>query len=171
MFEKPHKRFFHGKWRLFWWKNNHRDLFSIPLQQMLDINDLIWYCNEIRRQIEKTRYHVPNNHHPLLKYVRSNSFVPTRTNSHQPVTTTTTAPSSSSYSFSNVLSNVIDCIQSYRIYIPKESFRQVHILQPVHIHHHRCLMFNNNSKWNVLKWSKGSHKIMDDSHWMWDFSF
>lgn len=74
---------------------------------MLDINDLIWYCNEIRRQIEKTRYHAPNNHHPLLKYVRSNSFLPSRTTSHQPATTTTTA-AASSYSFSNVLSSVID---------------------------------------------------------------
>ncbi len=24
-----------------------------------------------------------------------------------------------------------------------------------HIHHHRCSMYNNNSNWNVLKWSKG----------------
>jgi len=72
---------------------------------MLDINDVIWYCNEIRHQIEKKRYQSPNNHHPLLKYVRSNSFHPPRTN--QPATTATTTTATSAYSFSNVLSTVI----------------------------------------------------------------
>ncbi|CAF5118398.1 unnamed protein product, partial [Rotaria sp. Silwood1] len=28
-------------------------LSRIPLQQMLDINDIIWYFSEIRHQIEK----------------------------------------------------------------------------------------------------------------------
>jgi hypothetical protein len=68
---------------------------------MLDINDIIWYCSEIRHQIEKKRYQSPTNPHPLLKYVRSNSFYPPRTNQLAPTTTT------SAYSFSNVLSNVI----------------------------------------------------------------
>jgi hypothetical protein len=63
---------------------------------MLDINDIIWYCSEIRHQIEKPRYQSANNHHPLLKYVRSNSFAT------QPTTTTTSA-----YSVSNVISTVI----------------------------------------------------------------
>jgi hypothetical protein len=67
---------------------------------MLDINDVIWYCNEIRRQIEKKRYQSSTNQHPLLKYVRSNSF---STRTPQPITTT----SASSYSFSNVMSTVI----------------------------------------------------------------
>lgn len=72
---------------------------------MLDINDIIWYCSEIRHQIEKKRYQTSSTHHPLLKYVRSNSFHPPR--STQPVTTT----SASTYSFSNVLSTVIYFIE------------------------------------------------------------
>jgi hypothetical protein len=72
---------------------------------MLDINDIMWYCSEIRHQIEKQRYQSTNNHHPLLKYVRSSSFLPPR--SHQSATTTTSA---STYSFSNVFSTVISLI-------------------------------------------------------------
>lgn len=68
---------------------------------MLDINDIMWYCSEIRHQIEKKRYQSLTSQHPLLKYVRSNSFHPPR--STQPITTTST----STYSFSNVLSTVI----------------------------------------------------------------
>ena len=70
---------------------------------MLDINDVIWYCSEIRHQIEKKRYQSPHNPHPLLKYVRSSSFLPPRSNQHPPATTTT----ASTYSFSNVLTTVI----------------------------------------------------------------
>lgn len=65
---------------------------------MLDINDIIWYCSEIRHQLEKKRYQSINNHHPLLKYVRSASL-PMR--STQPATTTT-----SNYSFSNAATTV-----------------------------------------------------------------
>ncbi|UJR24934.1 hypothetical protein I4U23_006298 [Adineta vaga] len=72
-------------------------LSRIPLSQMLDINDIIWYCSEIRHQVEKKRYQSTPNHHPLLKYVRSNAF-PTRSN--QLAATTTT----SAYSMSNVFS-------------------------------------------------------------------
>ena len=79
----------------------HVDFHSIPLSQMLDINDIIWYCSEVRHQIEKKRYQTTPNHYPLLKYVRSNAF-PVRPN--QPATTTTT--SSSAYSMSNILSTV-----------------------------------------------------------------
>ncbi|CAF3835865.1 unnamed protein product [Rotaria magnacalcarata] len=68
-------------------------LSRISLQQMLDINDIIWYCSEIRHQIEKKRYQSVNNHHPLLKYVRSTAL-PAR--SSQPTTT-------SGYSFSNAV--------------------------------------------------------------------
>ena len=116
--EEQLKRFFHGKSPIFSWKMNHRNLFSIPLEQMLDIGDLIWYCNDIRRQIEKIRYYAPDNQQPLLKYLRSNSFVPSRTDSDQPATTTT-ASSSSSYSFSDVLSSVNDSLQSYRIFFKR----------------------------------------------------
>ncbi|CAF1021295.1 unnamed protein product [Adineta ricciae] len=73
-------------------------LSRIPLSQMLDINDIIWYCSEVRHQIEKKRYQTTPNHYPLLKYVRSNAF-PARPN--QPATTTT---SSSAYSMSNIIS-------------------------------------------------------------------
>jgi hypothetical protein len=66
---------------------------------MLDVNDIIWYCSEIRHQIEKKRYQSTNNHHPLLKYVRSSSFHPPRSHQPPPPTTTTSA-----YSFSNVIS-------------------------------------------------------------------
>ncbi|CAF1600045.1 unnamed protein product [Adineta ricciae] len=72
-------------------------LSRIPLSQMLDINDIMWYCSEVRHQIEKKRYQTTPNHYPLLKYVRSNAF-PARPN--QPATTT----SSSAYSMSNILS-------------------------------------------------------------------
>ena len=75
-------------------------LSRVPLQQMLDVNDVIWYCSEIRHHIEKKRHHLGENHHPLLKYVRSSSF-PRRAT--QPTTTTT---ASSNYSFSNVMSTV-----------------------------------------------------------------
>ena len=108
MFEKRLKQFFHGKSEWLEYNPHRKNLFSIPLQQSLDINDLIWYCNEIRRQIEKSRYHSSNNLHPLLKYVRSNSFHPSRANAHQPATTTTAATTTTStYSFSNVLSTVM----------------------------------------------------------------
>lgn len=75
-------------------------LSRVPLQQMLDVNDVIWYCSEIRHHIEKKRHHLGENHHPLLKYVRSSSF-PRRAT--QP---TTTAAASSNYSFSNIMSTV-----------------------------------------------------------------
>ncbi len=106
IFEKLLKRFSPGK--LFYLINDSKLLFcSVPLQQMLDINDIIWYCSEIRHQIEKKRYQSPNNHHPLLKYVRSNSFLPPRLNPHPPATTTTAAAAAaSSYSFSSVISTV-----------------------------------------------------------------
>ncbi|CAF4778444.1 unnamed protein product, partial [Rotaria socialis] len=68
-------------------------LSRVSLQQMLDINDIIWYCSEIRHQIEKKRYQSINNHHPLLKYVRSTAL-PARPS--QPTTT-------SGYSFSNAV--------------------------------------------------------------------
>lgn len=154
MFEKRHKQFLHGKSDITRIQSSSKISFSIPLQQSLDINDLIWYCNEIRRQIEKSHYHSPNNLHPLLKYVRSNSFHPSRANAHQPATTTTaatTTTTTSTYSFSNVLSSVMEFC---RIFSKRNSFflnRQVQCLQRVHIHHHRYSMFNNNLKWNVLK--------------------
>ncbi len=69
---------------------------------MLDINDVIWYCSEIRHHIEKKRHHPVNaNLHPLLKYVRSSSLTPRPT---QPATTT----AASSFSLSNVVSTVQD---------------------------------------------------------------
>ena len=109
MFEKRHKQFLHGKSDITRIQSSSKISFSIPLQQSLDINDLIWYCNEIRRQIEKTRHHLPIDQQPLLKYVRSDSFHPSRANAHQPATTTTTAATTrSAYSFSNVLSSVIE---------------------------------------------------------------
>jgi hypothetical protein len=81
-------------------EDEERSSFSsrVPLQQMLDVNDVIWYCSEIRHHIEKKRYHLGTNDHPLLKYVRSPSF-PRRAT--PPATTTTT-----NYSFSNVMSTV-----------------------------------------------------------------
>jgi hypothetical protein len=109
---------------------------------MLDINDIMWYCSEIRHQIEKKRFQTVNNPHPLLKYVRSVSL-PTRTT--QAATTTTSA-----YSFSNVMSTV-DSFYLIIQEIFKIIFRLVHYLPHEHIHHHQYLMFNNNLKWNVLK--------------------
>ncbi|CAF1178187.1 unnamed protein product [Adineta steineri] len=88
-------------------------LARIPLAQMLDINDIIWYCSEIRHQIEKKRYQSTNNHHPLLKYVRSISF-PSRTT--QPATTTTSA-----YSLSNVISTT-SSLFSTRTHSPPSVF-------------------------------------------------
>lgn len=104
MFEKLLNRFFQGKIISLSIMIKFRiRLFRIPLQQMLDINDIIWYCSEIRHQIEKKRYQSANSYHPLLKYVRSNS-IPTRSN--QPATTTTAATTTSGYSFSNALTTV-----------------------------------------------------------------
>ena len=68
---------------------------------MLDINDIMWYCSEIRHQIEKKRYPIID-HHPLLKYVRSNSLTRRRESISQPLPPTTT----SNYSFANVVSTV-----------------------------------------------------------------
>lgn len=127
-------------------------VFSIPLQQMLDINDLIWYCSEIRHQIEKKRYQSANNLHPLLKYVRSASVPRSRSNSHLPPPlppTTTTATASSAYSFSNVLSQVNPSPLD-RNPLRMDFSRQVRTSQHELNHHHRFSMFNNNSKWNVL---------------------
>ncbi|CAF0738850.1 unnamed protein product [Didymodactylos carnosus] len=56
-------------------------IFSrIPLQQMLDIQDVIWYCNEIRHHLEKkstvmhSRQQQQPSIHPFMKYVRSSSL-------------------------------------------------------------------------------------------------
>ncbi|CAF0818622.1 unnamed protein product [Rotaria sordida] len=88
-------------------------LSRIPLQQMLDINDIIWYCSEIRHQIEKKRHQSVNNHYPLLKYVRSISL-PSR--STQPATTTTSA-----YSLSNVITTASSLI-TQRTHSPSSVF-------------------------------------------------
>ena len=85
----------------------------VPLQQMLDVNDVIWYCSEIRHQIEKKHYHLGEEHHPLLKYVRSSSF-PRR--APQPTTT------ASNYSFSNVMSTVINPLLTARRPSPSPIF-------------------------------------------------
>jgi len=101
-FEKQQKRFFLGRKtkqtsNFFEFSNSSR----IPLQQTLDINDIIWYCSEIRHQIEKKRYQSATNQNPLLKYVRVRSH-------HKPptTTTTTTTTATSAYSFSNILTTV-----------------------------------------------------------------
>ena len=147
-FEKQQKRFFLGRKtkqtsNFFEFSNSSR----IPLQQTLDINDIIWYCSEIRHQIEKKRYQSATNQNPLLKYVRSHHKPPT-------TTTTTTTTATSAYSFSNILTTVREKNEVlFFLWMKIVEFvcRRTRICQ----HDRRFTMHNNNSKASVSKWSKG----------------